>query len=133
MSHSNDDAIAGCFGITIIIMLLCVFMCTQFIGCDAVYSDGFRDGNVQKFSYRGLIVKSWEGELALPGFRPAGTDGAISNVFAFSVTDDTIIKQLQELPPEAHVRLHYREVVLNAHMYHSTPYRITKVEVLNHK
>ena len=49
------------------------------------YSDGDRAGFVQKFSKKGWICKTWEGELLL-----STVPGAIPEKFEFSVRDDEV-------------------------------------------
>ncbi len=53
------------------------------------YSEGERAGFLQKFSTRGWICKTWEGEILLTSM-----PGAIPEKFEFSVRDDAIAKQL---------------------------------------
>ena len=47
------------------------------------YSDGDRIGYVQKFSHRGWLCRTWEGELAM---NPV--PGATPQIFPFTVRDD---------------------------------------------
>lgn len=53
------------------------------------YSDGERAGYLQKFSTRGWVCKTWEGELLL-----VSMPGAIPEKFEFSVRNPAIAKQL---------------------------------------
>lgn len=53
------------------------------------YSEGERAGYLQKFSKRGWICKTWEGELLLTSM-----PGAIPDKFEFSVRDEGVAKQL---------------------------------------
>ena len=56
------------------------------------YSKGERAGFLQKLSDKGWVCKTWEGELAmqnLPGVAP--------EIFHFSVRDNAVAKQIQEL------------------------------------
>jgi hypothetical protein len=53
------------------------------------YSEGERAGFLQKFSKKGWICKTWEGEILL-----SSMPGAIPERFEFSVRDDDIAKQL---------------------------------------
>lgn len=53
------------------------------------YSDGERAGYLQKFSKKGWVCKTWEGELLL-----SSMPGAIPERFAFTVRDDVLAKQL---------------------------------------
>ena len=53
------------------------------------YSDGERAGYLQKFSRKGWICKTWEGEILL-----SSMPGAIPERFEFSVRDDLVAQQL---------------------------------------
>lgn len=52
-------------------------------GCSENYSNGERVGYLTKFSQKGLIYKSWEGELNL-----TQTGMNTSSTFAFSIDND---------------------------------------------
>lgn len=126
----SDSGATAVMGILFVLLLMFGGCAGAFIEIGATYSEGFRDGQLQKFSHKGLIVQSWEGELATSGFRPKGSDGAVSNVFEFSVDDPEIISTLQKLPQDTRIRVHYRQVFHNAWMYHATGYRATRIEML---
>jgi len=67
------------------------------------FSEGERAGVVQKFSRRGWVCKTWEGELAIttvPGVAPV--------IWNFTVRDDAAAAQLREAVGQWAV-LHYRE------------------------
>jgi len=67
------------------------------------YSDGYRAGMLQKFSRRGWICKTYEGELAqavVPGVAPL--------IWNFTVRDDQIARQLDSLLGRR-LSLHYRQ------------------------
>ncbi len=49
------------------------------------YSTGERAGYVQKFSHKGWICKTWEGELAM-----VNIPGALSEKFLFTVRDSKV-------------------------------------------
>ncbi|HEX2718847.1 MAG TPA: hypothetical protein VHM67_14305 [Gemmatimonadaceae bacterium] len=56
------------------------------------YSEGNRAGYLQKFSRKGWICKTWEGEIAminLPGSTP--------QIFAFTVRDERAARELERL------------------------------------
>ena len=52
------------------------------------YSEGERAGYLQKFSKRGWICKTWEGEMLLTSM-----PGAIPEKFQFTVRDDDVARQ----------------------------------------
>jgi hypothetical protein len=49
------------------------------------YSSGDRAGYLQKFSNKGWLCKTWEGEIAM-----ANLPGAMPQIFSFTVRDDSI-------------------------------------------
>lgn len=53
------------------------------------YSEGERAGYLQKFSKKGWICKTWEGEILL-----SSMPGAIPERFAFSVRNDKVANDL---------------------------------------
>ena len=54
-----------------------------------VYSAGERTGFVQKFSRRGWICKTWEGEMAL-----VTLPGTVAEKFEFTVRDDAVAQAI---------------------------------------
>ena len=69
------------------------------------YSSGERAGWVQKFSKKGWICKTWEGELAM-----ITMPGAAQEKFFFTVWDDEIARQINAAMGKR-VSLHYDEKV----------------------
>jgi hypothetical protein len=65
------------------------------------YSDGERAGWLQKFSRKGWVCKTWEGELAM-----VTLPGATPEKFLFTVPDEAVAAQLLS-QVGARVRLHY--------------------------
>lgn len=53
------------------------------------YSKGERAGYVQKFSQKGWLCKTWEGELLL-----VAVPGSMPEKFFFSVRDDNLAKKI---------------------------------------
>jgi hypothetical protein len=53
------------------------------------YSSGERAGYVQKFSKKGWVCKTWEGEIAM-----ASIPGAMPELFAFTVRDDEVAARI---------------------------------------
>ena len=67
------------------------------------YSDGDRAGILQKFSRKGWVCKTYEGELAMsivPGVAPT--------IWEFSVRDDRVVPRLSSAIGKR-VALHYTE------------------------
>jgi hypothetical protein len=55
------------------------------------YSEGERAGYVQKFSRKGWVCKTWEGELAM-----ASLPGTMPELFRFTVRDDAVAARLNK-------------------------------------
>jgi hypothetical protein len=53
------------------------------------YSSGERAGYVQKFSRKGWVCKTWEGEIAM-----ANLPGAMPELFSFTVRDEAVAAQI---------------------------------------
>ena len=56
-----------------------------------VYSSGERAGYVQKFSLKGYVCKTWEGEIVL-----VSMPGTQAEKFLFTVKDEAIAKQVND-------------------------------------
>ncbi|MFA6150331.1 MAG: hypothetical protein WC716_03355 [Chitinophagaceae bacterium] len=75
------------------------------------YSDGLREGYFQKFSRKGNIFKTYEGELVQEGFgkRTMPQGGPITaNYFYFSVVDEQIADSLEQCIGKV-IRVHYTQ------------------------
>jgi hypothetical protein len=81
--------LAWLFGFLLIVALL--FAGYTWIVLTWSYSKGERAGYVQKFSHKGWICKTWEGELAM-----VTMPGTVSDKFLFSVRDDTVAAKINE-------------------------------------
>ncbi len=85
------------------------------------YSDGIRSGELIKISHKGVLVKTWEGEIS------QGISGA--QIFSFSVLDkdQEVIDKLQEYQGQ-YVKLDYVERFSTFFWLGDSKYFITKVE-----
>ena len=88
------------------------------------YSSGERAGWAQKFSHKGWICKTWEGELAL-----VSLPGSAVEKFYFTVHDDAAAKAIQQAVGKR-VTLHYEEKVgLPTSCFGETRYFVNKVTI----
>ena len=89
------------------------------------YSEGERAGVLQKFSKRGWICKTYEGELAL-----YVVGGIAPQIWHFSVRDEAIAAQLHRDVGQQ-VRIHYEEHRgLPTDCFGETDYFATRFEVI---
>ena len=61
------------------------------------YSDGYRAGLLQKFSRKGTIFKTYEGEIILSSVQSNKDVVLASEKFLFSVKDTKIVNQLDSI------------------------------------
>src|SRR5258708_27667411 len=59
------------------------------------YSEGDRSGLLQKFSHRGTLFKTYEGELVLSSVRSTTDVALASEKFYFSVANEHVALQLK--------------------------------------
>lgn len=75
--------------LSLITAAVALFALYTWVTLQVSYSDGERAGFLQKFSRKGWICKTWEGEILL-----SSMPGAIPERFEFSVRDDLVARQL---------------------------------------
>ena len=80
------------FGAAFILVLLAIFALYIWLALHWNYSEGERAGYVQKFSKKGWLCKTWEGELAL-----VTLPGAVPEKFEFTVRDDQVVADINKL------------------------------------
>ena len=86
------------------------------------YSSGERAGWVQKFSNKGWVCKTWEGELAL-----VSLPGSTTEKFFFTVHDAAVARDIQQAMGKR-VALHYEEKVgIPTACFGDTRYFVNKV------
>src|SRR3954465_12335170 len=89
------------------------------------YSEGERAGWVQKFSNKGWLCKTWEGEMAM-----VSMPGAATEKFYFTVLDEQMAEQVNKVMGRR-VSLHYEEKVgLPTSCFGETRYYVKKVSVV---
>lgn len=86
----------------------------------ATFSEGIRSGELIKISNKGMVFKTWEGELS------QGIAGA--QIFKFSIldSDQTIISQMKEMQGE-YVKVTYIERYRTFPWWGDTQYYIKEV------
>jgi hypothetical protein len=86
------------------------------------YSTGERAGWVQKFSKKGWLCKTWEGEMAM-----VSMPGAMPEKFYFTVWDDAVAAELNKVMGKR-VALRYEEKVgLPTSCFGDTRHYVTRV------
>ncbi len=70
------------------------------------YSSGYRSGLLQKFSYKGTIFKTYEGEMILSSIRSNVNTPLASEKFLFSVRRKDVADEMEKLQGRM-VTVHY--------------------------
>ena len=104
------------------VMLLALWM---IIALNYSYSSGERAGYVQKFSKKGWVCKTWEGELAM-----VNIPGAMQERWEFTVRNDSIA-QLITRSMGKQVTLSYEQhLKVPTSCFGETPYFVTNVHAV---
>ena len=91
--------------ISLIVIVLIIFFYWKYF---YTYSDGYRAGLLQKFSRKGTIFKTYEGELVLSSVSGNNSTVIASEKFHFSVKSDSLAARMDTLQGRP-VIVHYRE------------------------
>jgi hypothetical protein len=109
-------------GLPLIALLVALYF---FVVLSWSYSSGERAGWVQKFSKKGWICKTWEGELAM-----VSMPGAAQEKFHFTVWDDKVAEEINKAMGRR-VSLHYEEKVgLPTSCFGETRYWVNRVTIV---
>ena len=104
-------------GIGIFLVLIGYFCFLYF----AHYSEGIRAGELVKFSHKGVIIKTWEGQIS------QGVSESLQFEFSVEDSQDQVKQDLMNLQGK-YVKLHYFERYKTLFWLGDTKYFITKVE-----
>jgi len=101
MSLTIKNTIKIALGLIVLPALL--FSLYTWASLNWVYSSGERAGYVQKFSLKGYLCKTWEGEIVL-----VSMPGTQAEKFLFTVQDEAVAKKLND-SMGLRVKIHYQE------------------------
>ncbi|HEX8850919.1 MAG TPA: hypothetical protein VF761_15415 [Gemmatimonadaceae bacterium] len=110
--------------IVVLVPLLVISLWTA-IALNWSYSRGYRSGYVQKFSRKGWLCKTWEGELAIvnvPGSQP--------EIFRFTVRKDSIASLLQHAMGDRVTLQYAQHVGIPVSCFGDTQYFVEGVQAI---
>jgi hypothetical protein len=90
------------------------------------YSEGYRAGLLQKFSSKGSLFKTYEGELILSSVQTNTNMAIASEKFFFSVTDEAVARKIEKLQGDR-VVVHYTQKNAILPWRGETPYLVDSV------
>ncbi len=115
----------GRFLLALIVLLLAGLAAWTWFSLYWSYSEGDRAGVLQKFSRKGWICKTWEGEVA-----QYVVAGVAPRIWTFSVRDSGVAAEVSRQVGR-NVQLHYTEHVgVPTSCFGDTPYFVERVTVM---
>lgn len=89
------------------------------------YSKGDRTGYVQKFSHKGWLCKTWEGELTM-----LPVQGMVPEKFPFSVRSDALANTINQNMAKKMVLTYEQHKGVPTRCFAETEYYVTAVKVI---
>ena len=93
------------------------------------YSEGTRAGSLIKISHKGVVFKTFEGQLNMGGVQTDTESGLVGNIWDFSVVKSSVYKELQQSEGRK-VKLYYKQRYKAMPWQGKTEYFVYKVELL---
>jgi hypothetical protein len=111
------------FGVLLVPLLLATAWTAITLNWD--YSSGTRSGYVQKFSKKGWLCKTWEGEIAM-----VNVPGAMQERFSFTVRNDSVAALINRFQGQRVVIEYEEHKGIPSSCFGDTPYFVRGVRAL---
>lgn len=108
--------------LTTLVSLLLLSVAWTWMTLHWSYSEGDRAGYVQKFSKKGWLCKTWEGEIAM-----VTMPGAIPEKFELTVRDDGVAEKINALAGKRVVLYYQQHKFLPTSCFGETEYFVENV------
>lgn len=108
----------------VLAVVLLLFSAYVWVALNFSFSEGERAGYLQKFSKKGWVCKTWEGEMLLTSM-----PGAIPEKFQFSVRDDAMKDQLMAATGQRVVLTYSQHRGVPTSCFGETEYFINKMKI----
>jgi hypothetical protein len=109
----------------VVVVPIVVFALYTWSALNWSYSHGERAGYVQKFSRKGWVCKTWEGELAM-----VNIPGSLTEKFQFTVRDDKIADYINASLGKRVALSYDQHVGIPTTCFGETQYFVTAVRVV---
>jgi hypothetical protein len=114
------------WSIVIIFLIIGGFAAYTWVALNWSFSSGERAGYVQKFSHKGWICKTWEGELQM-----IPVPGSIPEKFLFSVRDEATAQKINNAMGKK-VSLHFEQHKgVPTNCFAETEYFVSDIKILD--
>jgi len=111
------------FGVGLVIVAALLMATWAWASLKFVYSTGERAGYVQKFSRKGWLVKTWEGEIAM-----VNLPGTMQERFSFTVRRPDVAEKLKSTMGRRIVLSYEQHRFLPSTIFGETEYFVTGVK-----
>jgi hypothetical protein len=112
----------------ILSLVLIIFLIFVYWKYFYTYSEGYRAGLLQKFSSKGTLFKTYEGELILSSVSSNRDVALASEKFLFTLTNRNLIRQFDTIQGEM-VIVHYKQKNGNVFWRGDSQYLVDSVKV----
>jgi hypothetical protein len=116
--------------VPIIIIVLLVAFGAYFAWTQISVNDESRAGILVKFGQKGVVFKTYEGEINQIGMGQDSKVGLVNNLWDFSVKDQSVADALEKVVGK-NVKLHYKQINSSFFWQGKTNYFVDKVDVVN--
>lgn len=111
----------------IIVVLLAIFVYWRYF---YTFSEGYRAGSLQKFSSKGTIFKTYEGEMILSSISSTKNVAIASEKFYFTLINKNLVRQFDMLQGQD-IIVHYKQKNAPLFIRGDSDYLVDSVRVKN--
>ena len=112
--------------LTIVFLAIVLFCIYTWLTLTWNYSAGERAGYVQKFSKKGWICKTWEGELAM-----INIPGTLTEKFNFTVHDEALVQKINESMGKRVALVYEEHVGVPSSCFGDTGHYVTNILIVD--
>lgn len=112
----------------LIVIIVLIVLSSIYVKYFYTYSEGYRAGLLQKFSHKGAIFKTYEGEMILSSVSSTRDVAIASDKFLFSVINKSLIRKFDTLQGQP-VIVHYRQKNAAAFWRGDSPYLVDSIKL----
>jgi len=125
MEMKKGKSRAGLWTVGILLVAALLFAGYTWTTLTWSYAKGERAGYIQKFSKKGWVCKTWEGELAM-----VAVPGSMPEKFYFSVRDDAVAAQINQAMGRRIVLYYEQHVGVPTKCFGETEYFVKSVKAI---
>ena len=125
MQMKTGKSRAGLWAVGLLLAAAVLFAGYTWLSLTWSYSKGERAGYIQKFSKKGWVCKTWEGELAM-----VAVPGSTPEKFYFSVREDAVAARINQSMGRRIVLYYEQHVGVPTRCFGETEYFVRSVKVI---